>query len=65
MTVAGYLLVCLVWPYAACRRCKGDGKRRSTSRRTWRTCRRCAGTGQRRRVGTVLLLAARSKGKHR
>jgi len=63
---AGYLIACLIWPYAHCRRCKGDGKRRAPSRRSWRPCHRCAGTGQRRRAGTLLLVALRSaRGRHR
>jgi len=63
VAVAGYLAVCQIWPYASCRKCKGDGKWRSASGRAWRTCRRCKGTGERRRAGTVLLVAARSKGR--
>ena len=47
----GYLLVCRVWPYAACLRCGGDGKLRSPSGRTWRRCRRCGGSGERLRIG--------------
>lgn len=51
--VAGacYWVACLVWPFAACRRCHGDGKSRSPSGRTWRLCKRCDGTGRRLRVG--------------
>lgn len=60
---AGYLAACMVWPFANCLRCDGDGKRRAPTGRTWRTCKPCKGTGQRRRVGTVLLVAARSKGR--
>lgn len=64
--LAAYFAACTIWPYAHCTRCKGDGKRRAPSRRSWRPCRRCGGTGQRRRVGTLLLVALRStKGRHR
>jgi hypothetical protein len=51
VALAGYALACLVWPFAACRRCHGDGKSRSPSGRTWRACKRCKGTGRRLRVG--------------
>jgi hypothetical protein len=47
----GYVIVCRVWPYAACRKCSGDGKFRSASGRSWRRCRRCKGSGERVRYG--------------
>lgn len=47
----GYIAVCAVWPYTACPRCQGTGKRRSPSGRAWRHCRRCDGTGTRLRLG--------------
>jgi len=46
-----YLLACWAWPFAACRACHGDKRRRSPTGRSWRTCKRCKGTGQRLRVG--------------
>lgn len=46
-----YLGACAVWPFTACRRCDGSGKRRSPSGRAWRECRRCTGSGRRVRVG--------------
>jgi hypothetical protein len=46
-----HLVACAVWPFTACRRCKGDGKRRSPSGRAWRLCRRCKGSGARVRLG--------------
>jgi hypothetical protein len=49
--LAGYAVACWWWPFAACRRCEGGGKRRSPSGRAWRKCRRCKGTGARLRVG--------------
>ncbi|MDN5855978.1 MAG: hypothetical protein L0K86_24690 [Actinomycetia bacterium] len=48
---AGYLLACAVWPYTACGRCRGTGKRRSPTGRAWRPCRPCRGTGRRVRAG--------------
>lgn len=47
----GYLFACWVWPFKACRRCDGTGKRRSPSGRAFRLCRRCEGTGRRLRAG--------------
>jgi hypothetical protein len=53
--LAGYSLACVVWPYAACRKCKGAGKFRSPSKKFWRPCPRCSGSGRRIRVGRVLV----------
>jgi hypothetical protein len=47
----GYAFACWVFPFRACGRCHGLGKRRSPSGRTFRYCRRCKGTGARLRVG--------------
>jgi hypothetical protein len=47
----GYTVACAFWPFAACRRCEGAGKRRSPSGRAWRYCHRCHGTGARLRAG--------------
>lgn len=62
--VVGYVLACWLWPFAACLRCRGDGKRRSPSGRAWRICPRCGGTGARVRVGRQLVTAFR-RTKHR
>jgi hypothetical protein len=48
---AYYLTVCWIFPFTDCRRCGGDGKRRSPSGRTYRLCRRCHATGRRLRTG--------------
>ncbi|TDW88786.1 hypothetical protein EV647_5796 [Kribbella sp. VKM Ac-2566] len=53
--VAFYLLACVIWPYANCTRCAGDGKSRSLSGKKFRNCPRCKGTGRRRRIGRRLL----------
>ncbi len=49
--VAGYGLACWRFPFGHCRRCHGDGKRRSSSGKHFRLCRRCKGTGRRIRFG--------------
>lgn len=46
-----YVIACVIWPFAACRRCDGAGKHRSPSGKAWRTCKRCRGTGARIRIG--------------
>ncbi|GAA4554371.1 hypothetical protein [Pseudonocardia xishanensis] len=46
-----YVAACAWWPYAACRRCSGSGKRRSPTGKAWRPCWRCEGTGRRVRFG--------------
>ena len=46
-----YVAACAFWPFMACRRCHGTGKRRSPSGQAWRSCRRCAGSGRRVRFG--------------
>lgn len=50
----GYLLTCVAWPFGACRRCHGTGRRRSPLIRAYRICRRCDGTGLRLRIGRHL-----------
>lgn len=52
--LALYVVACVIWPYAACRRCGGTGKRRSPSGKAWRPCSRCGGNGTRVRVGRLL-----------
>lgn len=53
--LAGYLLACAIWPFAACWRCKGGGRFFQDGRRkSWRMCPRCKGTGARRRVGRTI-----------
>ncbi|MBM2620410.1 hypothetical protein JIG36_33355 [Actinoplanes sp. LDG1-06] len=47
----GYAAACWIWPFKACRKCDGSGKRRSPSGRAFRLCRRCEGTGRRLRAG--------------
>ncbi|GGQ44037.1 hypothetical protein [Couchioplanes azureus] len=46
-----YALGCWIWPFKACRKCHGLGKKRSPSGRAFRLCRRCDGTGRRLRAG--------------
>jgi hypothetical protein len=58
---AVYLAACGIWPYGACSRCEGDGKRRSPNGRTWRTCPRCSGSGQRLRWGAAFWGSSRRR----
>lgn len=47
-----YALECWLWPFTYCRRCGGNGKRRSPfGNGTFGLCRRCDGTGRRLRWG--------------
>ena len=49
---ACYVLMCGIFPFGHCRRCKGAGKLYSPfSRRAFRLCPRCDGTGRRVRIG--------------
>lgn len=52
--LAGYISACAFWPYTSCGRCKGTGKHRSPSGKTFRNCRRCRGSGRRIRIGRRL-----------
>jgi hypothetical protein len=47
----GYGLSCWLWPFGACRGCKGSGRRRSPFGRSFGLCRRCHGDGRRLRIG--------------
>lgn len=49
--VAGYAIACYIWPFGACLKCKGTGRRKSPSGRYFRPCPRCKGTGRRLRTG--------------
>lgn len=46
-----YYLACKIWPFTACGRCEGSGRRRSPSGRNWRSCKKCKGSGTRLRTG--------------
>lgn len=54
----GYLALCLFWPFRACRRCQGEGRRRGPLRGV-RLCTRCEGTGLRLRLGRRVLNVSR------
>lgn len=54
VVLTGYLVACWMWPFAACMRCKGEGKFKSPWGGSWRKCRRCRGSGERLRVGRRL-----------
>jgi hypothetical protein len=47
----GYAWSCAVYPYKACRSCRGGGDFRSPILRAIRLCRRCNGTGRTLRTG--------------
>lgn len=47
----GYIGACAWWPFMACRRCGGSGRKRSPSGKAWRSCPRCGGSGNRIRFG--------------
>jgi len=59
LVTLGYGLSCWLWPFGACRRCKGSGKRRSPFGRSFGLCRRCHGDGRRLRVGRRVINALR------
>lgn len=52
--VAVYIGACWLRPFAACMRCRGEGKARSLLTRRVRRCRACRGTGRRVRAGRRL-----------
>lgn len=51
VTAIGYAVACWLFPFAACYRCDGSGKKRSPSGKAWRKCSRCKGSGARLRLG--------------
>ncbi len=51
IVAAAYAFVCVVTPFARCRRCEGSGKFRKPVGRTWHPCKRCHGSGHRLRWG--------------
>lgn len=55
----GYGMGCWLWPFSACTRCQGNGKRRSPFGRAFGDCRRCDGTGRSLRYGRRLINALR------
>jgi hypothetical protein len=58
-----YLAACAWWPFMACRRCSGTGKRRSPSGKAWRPCGRCDGSGKRIRLGRYVYEVLRGGGE--
>ncbi|WP_433793062.1 hypothetical protein [Actinoplanes sp. CA-252034] len=55
----GYGLGCWLWPFGACRRCDGTGKRRSPFGKAFGLCRRCDGNGRRLRIGRRIINSLR------
>ena len=58
-----YFGACAVWPFTACRKCRGAGRRRSPSGRAWRYCHHCGGSGARLRTGRRIWNYLRNKHK--
>jgi hypothetical protein len=54
LVTLGYTWSCAVFPYKACRACRGYGKFRSSFLGAIRLCRACRGTGLTLRVGRRL-----------
>lgn len=46
-----YAVACVLWPFTACSRCGGSGRRRSPSGKNYGRCRKCKGKGERIRLG--------------
>jgi len=66
VALAGYVLACWLWPFAAHGRCNGTGKRRSPSGKAWRPCRGCGGSGRKVRLGRrAWTFAANTRGDSR
>jgi hypothetical protein len=61
--VGWYALHCWVWPFKACGRCAGSGKRRSSSGKAWRVCKRCKGGGAKLRLGRKVTNFIRSRSR--
>lgn len=57
--LAGYAVACALWPFAACRWCRGSGRHRSPTGKSWRTCRHCHG-GAKLRAGRRLWITAQT-----
>jgi hypothetical protein len=62
----GYGIACWIWPFRACRKCRGSGRfhtprrlRRAGLGRGIRQCRRCDATGLRLRAGRRVHAAIR------
>ncbi|TDC94016.1 hypothetical protein E1161_08360 [Saccharopolyspora aridisoli] len=64
----GYAATCWLWPFKACRTCRGAGKLRSPFLRAIRLCPACNATGLRPRVGrkayNALLRVHRAHRRH-
>lgn len=59
ITTVCYGLGCWLWPFGACRKCQGSGKRRSPFGRAFGICRRCHGDGRRLRTGRRIINSLR------
>ena len=59
ITTLCYGIGCWFWPFGACRKCHGTGKRRSPFGRAFGLCRRCGGDGRRLRIGRRVINSLR------
>jgi hypothetical protein len=59
LVTLGYAFGCWLWPFGACRKCHGTGKRRSPFGKAFGLCRRCHGDGRRLRVGRRIINSLR------
>jgi hypothetical protein len=55
VTGFSYWVASMLWPFTACRKCKGSGSRRSPSGKNYGRCRRCKGKGERLRFGRKVI----------
>lgn len=58
VVTVSYLLACAVWPFKACRHCRGAGRHHGPMRGI-RLCRHCDGSGLRLRFGRRVWNAGR------
>jgi DnaJ-class molecular chaperone len=56
-----HAIACALFPYQACPRCGGSGRRRSPSGKHFGDCRRCKGTGRKLRSGRRFWIWVRAK----
>jgi hypothetical protein len=55
VVLPAYGVVCSLWPFTACRKCGGSGRRRSPTGKNYGRCRRCKGGGERLRMGRKVM----------
>lgn len=58
-----YLLHAAIWPWRACRWCKGTGKSMALFGVSWRSCPTCTGSGKQLRVGAWAVRKMRERSR--